>query len=96
MCSSDLGSGVGGSLLGAAVDWAAQHGASVLDGHPVDVDGLTGTPSPSALFTGTLAMFQRAGFTEIGRTYRTRPVMRHQLQHHARIRSASQRDRLAT
>lgn len=90
------GSGVGGSLLGAAVDWAAQHGASVLDGHPVDVDGLTGTPSPSALFTGTLAMFQRAGFTEIGRTYRTRPVMRHQLQHHARIRSASQRDRLAT
>ena len=41
-------------------------------------------------------MFQRAGFTEIGRTYRTRPVMRHQLQHHARIRPASQRDRLAT
>ncbi|HET6626382.1 MAG TPA: GNAT family N-acetyltransferase [Nocardioidaceae bacterium] len=75
------GSGVGAALLEAAVDWAAHHGASVLDGHPVDTDGLAGKPSPSAIFTGTLAMFQRAGFTEIGRTYRTRPVMRHNLQH---------------
>ena len=72
-------SGVGATLLEAAVDWAAQHRASVLDGHPVDTNGITGTPSPSAIFTGTLAMFQRAGFSEIGRTYRTRPVTRHAL-----------------
>jgi GNAT superfamily N-acetyltransferase len=70
------GSGTAVALLEAAVDWAAQHGASVLDGHPVDTDGLAGTPSPSAIFTGTLALFQRVGFTEIGRTYATRPVMR--------------------
>jgi GNAT superfamily N-acetyltransferase len=76
------GSGVGASLLEAAVDWAAQHGASVLDGHPVDTHGLAGTPSPSAIFTGTVAMFQRAGFTEIGRTFRTRPVMRRRLRPH--------------
>ncbi len=75
------GSGVGAALLEAAVDWAAQHGASVLDGHPVDTQGLAGTVSPSAIFTGTLAMFQQAGFTEIGRTYRSRPVMRHTLLH---------------
>ncbi len=68
-------------LLEAAVDWAAKHGASLHDGHPVDTHGLAGTPSPSAVFTGTLGMFQRAGFTEIGRTYRTRPVMRHALLH---------------
>lgn len=73
------GSGVGAALLEAAVDWAARHGASVLDGHPVDTHGLAGTASPSAIFTGTLSMFQQAGFTEIGRTYRTRPVMRHTL-----------------
>jgi GNAT superfamily N-acetyltransferase len=73
------GSGVGDALLEAAVDWAAQHGASVLDGHPVDTHMLVGTPSPSAMFTGTVGMFQRAGFTEIGRTYRSRPVMRHML-----------------
>lgn len=73
------GSGVGAALLEAAVGWAAQHGASVLDGHPVDAQRLADTPSPSAVFSGTLAMFQRAGFTEVGRTYRTRPVMRHTL-----------------
>ena len=73
--------GVGTALLEAAVDWAAHHGASALHGHSVDVVGLAGRPSPSAVFTGTLAMFQRAGFTEIGRTYRTRPVMRHALLH---------------
>ena len=68
--------GVGTALLAAAVDRAAQHGASVLDGHPVDAGG---GASPSAVFTGTLAMFQAAGFAEIGRTYRTRPVMRRTL-----------------
>lgn len=74
------GSGVGAALLGAAVDWATQHDASVLDGHPVDSEGLAGSPSPSAVFTGTLAMFRRAGFTELGRTYPTRPVMRRDLR----------------
>jgi GNAT superfamily N-acetyltransferase len=74
------GSGIGVALLEAAVDWAAKHGASVLDGHPVDTDGLARTPSASAVFTGTLAMFQRAGFAEIGRSYPTRPVMRRELR----------------
>jgi GNAT superfamily N-acetyltransferase len=70
------GTGIGVALLDAAADWAAQHGASVLDGHPVDTDGLARTPSPSAVFTGTVAMFRQAGFAEIGRTHPTRPVMR--------------------
>jgi GNAT superfamily N-acetyltransferase len=73
-------SGVGTTLLEAAVDWAAQHDGSVLDGHPVDTGGRSAPASPSAVFTGTLEMFQRAGFTELGRTYRTRPVMRRVLQ----------------
>ena len=73
------GQGVGVALLRAAVHFARAHGASVLDGHPVDVEGLRATPSPSALFTGTRKMFVAAGFTEIGRTYITRPVMRMQL-----------------
>jgi hypothetical protein len=30
----------------------------------------------SAVFTGTIAMFAAAGFTEVARTSATRPVMR--------------------
>lgn len=70
------GRGIGAELLKAAVDHARAHGATVVDGHPVDKDRLTGNPSPASLFTGTLAMFTAAGFHELGRTYPSRPVMR--------------------
>jgi GNAT superfamily N-acetyltransferase len=73
------GRGVGVALLGAGVEHARAHGASALEGHPVDVARLQGRPSASALFTGTLAMFEHAGFREIGRTYPSRPVMRRDL-----------------
>ncbi len=72
--------GVGTSLLGAAVEFAAANGAGSVEGHPVDVMALkAGRASASAIFTGTLAMFLAAGFTEIGRTYPSRPVMRLEL-----------------
>lgn len=71
------GQGIGHALLNAAVSHARAHGATAVEGHPVDVDKLTATRvSGSALFTGTLAMFTAAGFTEIGRTFPSRPVMR--------------------
>jgi len=70
------GAGVGVELLRAAATWAREHGATVLDGHPVDVSLLKNAPSASAVFTGTVSMFRAAGFEEIGRTYVSRPVMR--------------------
>lgn len=71
------GSGIGSALLAAAVEFAGEHGATAVEGHPVDVAALTASKvSGSALFTGTLAMFVTAGFDEVGRTYRSRPVMR--------------------
>lgn len=73
------GQGVGVALLAAAVEHARGHGASILTGHPVDVSRLKARPSPSALFTGTSSSFHKAGFNEIGRTYPSRPVMRHSL-----------------
>lgn len=70
------GQGVGVALLKAAAHHARENGASVLDGHPVDIERLKAQPSPSALFTRTLTMFRAAEFREVGRTHPSRPVMR--------------------
>lgn len=70
-------SGVGLALLQAAVEFAREHGATVVEGHPVDVVALKAARvAPSALYTGTKAMFAAAGFAEVARTYPSRPVMR--------------------
>jgi GNAT superfamily N-acetyltransferase len=70
-------SGIGLALLQGAVEFARQHGARVVEGHPVDVAALKATRvSGAALYTGTTAMFTAAGFTEAGRTFPSRPVMR--------------------
>jgi GNAT superfamily N-acetyltransferase len=72
--------GVAAALLQAAVAHAQQHGASALEGHPVDTEALEAdSVSGSALFTGTMRTFVAAGFHEIGRTYPSRPVMRRDL-----------------
>lgn len=70
-------SGVGAALLAGAVDLAHAHGATAVEGHPVDVAALSASGvGGSAIFTGTVAMFAAAGFTEVARTSPSRPVMR--------------------
>lgn len=70
-------SGIGSALLQAAVEFARDHGATTVEGHPVDVAALkSDRVSGSAIYTGTVAMFAAAGFVEVARTYPTRPVMR--------------------
>jgi len=69
--------GIGAALLKGAVEFAGAHGASAVEGHPVEVAALRADRvAGSAVFTGTMTMFSAAGFTEIGRTYPSRPVMR--------------------
>ena len=64
--------GVGAALLRAAVEYAREHGATAVEGHPVDVASLKAAKvSGSAIYTGTVAMFAAAGFTEVARTYPT-------------------------
>jgi GNAT superfamily N-acetyltransferase len=52
--------GLGHTLLAAAVDWAAEQGASVIEGYPVETDGAR--HSSADYFTGTVSQFARAGF----------------------------------
>lgn len=69
-------SGIASALLEAAVTFARDHGATAVQGHPVDVAALSATRvSGSALYTGTMAMFVAADFSEVARTFPTRPVM---------------------
>jgi ribosomal protein S18 acetylase RimI-like enzyme len=59
--SAARGRGVARALLEAAVDYAGQRGAEALEAYPVATDA--GEPiQAEAAFTGTLPMFERAGF----------------------------------
>jgi GNAT superfamily N-acetyltransferase len=54
------GRGVGSALLKGAVHYAAERGAEIVEGYPVDAKG---KKIPSAeLYTGTVEMFRSAGF----------------------------------
>jgi GNAT superfamily N-acetyltransferase len=57
------GGGVAAAMLDAAVGHARDSGATALEGYPVDTT--TGRPpAPAELYTGTVALFSRAGFVE--------------------------------
>ena len=77
------GQGVAASLLAAAIDFARAHGATTLEAYPIDAtDGRV--PAANA-FHGTLAMFERAGFTVVERrqwnpTTPVRPIVRLELR----------------
>jgi GNAT superfamily N-acetyltransferase len=59
------GQGVARALLEAAVDYAREHGATLVEAYPIETDG---ERVPSALvYKGTLGMFERAGFEVVER-----------------------------
>ena len=74
---SERGRGVATELLQAAVERARQRGAKVLEAYPVDAS--RGRHLAANLFTGTLAMFQRAGFQEVDRPRGAQLVVRRDL-----------------
>jgi GNAT superfamily N-acetyltransferase len=67
------GLGVAGALLAAAADRARRAGAPWLEGYPIDSKAALGD---AFVYTGAVSTFRRAGFTEVARRARTRPVMR--------------------
>lgn len=59
------GRGIAAALLDAAVDFARDHGALMLEAYPVDTSA--GRVTAANAFHGTLMMFERAGFTVVER-----------------------------
>lgn len=69
------GDGLSAALLEAAVEHAAARGARTVEGYPVvTISGQHRRPVD--VFTGTLDLFLRAGFTEVRRRSPTRAVVR--------------------
>jgi GNAT superfamily N-acetyltransferase len=74
MPRAERGKGLGGALLRAAIDHARVHGATVLEGYPIDTRGER--RASANLFTGTLAMYRAAGFREVARRVSSQPIVR--------------------
>ena len=77
------GQGVGHALLDAAIAYARQHGATLLEAYPAETGGKR-IPSASA-FRGTVSMFERAGFEVVARrqfnkTTPVRPIVRRRVR----------------
>jgi ribosomal protein S18 acetylase RimI-like enzyme len=62
--ASARGRGVAKALLDGAVGYASERGADALEAYPVVVDAGEGI-HPESAFTGTLPMFERAGFSVV-------------------------------
>jgi GNAT superfamily N-acetyltransferase len=60
------GAGLTTQLLRAAVDYARDHGARVVEGYPVD-PGAGRKKSSNELYHGTVSTFAAAGFREVAR-----------------------------
>ena len=67
------GNGIAARLLDAAVDHARAHDARVVEGYPVDT--AVAKASANDLYHGALSTFVDAGFTEVARPTRSRPIV---------------------
>ena len=67
--------GVAGALLAAAVEHAFAHGATVVEGYPVD-PAQRPRAGPADLYHGTLGLFLAAGFTVVSDAVPGRAVVR--------------------
>ena len=70
--------GVTARLLKASVEHARAHGAHVVEGYPTEPRS-DHIPGPF-VWTGLASAFRRAGFKEVARRSRTRPIMRYVIQ----------------
>ena len=67
--------GIASALLEGAIEYARTHGARMIEGYPID-----GGKRTIAGHTGPLPMFERAGFREVGRRAKQRPILRRTIE----------------
>jgi GNAT superfamily N-acetyltransferase len=82
------GQGVARALLEAAVEYAREHGATLLEAYPVETDGKR--VAPAHAYKGTVGMFERAGFEVVerrqaNRTSQVRPIVRRTIRPRRRL-----------
>lgn len=70
--------GVARALLAGAVEHAAERGAEVVEGYPVD-PGVRPSLSAAERYHGTVSLFESAGFAVVRRPSATRAIMRRRL-----------------
>jgi len=68
--------GVSTSLLEAAVKYAGEQGAKIIEGYP---NRSSEKQQDTTVYTGLASMFQKVGFTDCGSTSKTRTIMRYEL-----------------
>jgi GNAT superfamily N-acetyltransferase len=73
--------GLSSLLLRAAVDHAARNGASIVEGYPTD-PAKDDVPAPF-VWTGLSGAFLKAGFKEVARRSKGRPIMRYEIRERA-------------
>ena len=67
--------GVAVKLLRAAVEYARERGAGIIEGYPVEPK--RGRMPDAFVWTGVASAFRQAGFVEVLRRSETRPIMRY-------------------
>jgi GNAT superfamily N-acetyltransferase len=67
--------GISMNLLRAAVEYACKHGATIVEGYPVEPK--KGSMPDAFAWTGLASAFRKAGFVEVLRRSETRPIMRY-------------------
>ncbi len=70
--------GVSNRMLEAAVDFARQNGARIVEGYPIEPKK---DRAPDIyIFTGMISTFLKAGFQEVARRSKTRPIVRYYIE----------------
>lgn len=69
--------GVTTALLQAAITYAEQQGATIIEGYPVEPK--TGRTADAFVYTGLASAFLKVGFVEVVRRSETRPIMRYEI-----------------